>query len=207
MSNAPILIGITGNIGSGKSTFCSLLREAGYNVVAADEVAGRQLDDPQTLKKIARRWGTVVVSGGKPDRKKIAEIVFNSKTELDFLNHLVHPQTLIALQQIVDDSPEKYLFFEVPLLFEAGLQRCFDYIVLICADRARRLQRLTRKGKAKAEEIEARMDAQIDDLGKAPLCDLVIDNNGTLKTLKTRVTNFIANLEGIRQRDKIPFSI
>ncbi len=206
MATGPILIGITGNIGSGKSAFCRLLAEKDCQVVFADEIAQQQLDDPESLKQIARRWGKEVIIDGKPDRKKIAGIVFGNKAELEFLNGVVHPKSLAALQHIADNSEERYLFFEVPLLFEAGMQHCFDYIVLVQAKRETRLQRLLKKGSETREQIEARMDAQIDDLVKIPLCNLVIDNNGSLAALKANVREFIGRLESIRHKDKIPMS-
>lgn len=206
MSTEPILIGITGNIGSGKSEFCKLLAQHGYQVVLADDVAQRQLDAPDSLKQIVKRWGKDVVKDGKADRKKVASIVFGDKPELDFLNSVVHPKALAELQRIAEISQEKYLILEVPLLFEAAMQHCFDYIVLVQAKREIRLQRLLKKGKETREQIQARMDAQIDDLMKIPLCNLVIDNNGSLSSLKTSLRDFITRLEGIRHRDKIPFS-
>ncbi|HOZ01409.1 MAG TPA: dephospho-CoA kinase [Candidatus Syntrophosphaera sp.] len=206
MATNPILIGITGNIGSGKSKFCHFLREAGVPVVFADDVAQEQLALPATLKQLVRRWGPDVAKGGKADRAKIAGIVFQNKQELDFLNSVIHPGTLVALQKIVEESEEKYIFFEVPLLFEAGLQNCFDFVVLVRASRQKRLQRLTKGGKAKAAEMEARMDAQIDDTGKIPLCDLVVDNDGTPAALKKQAEALIERLPRIKQKDKIPFS-
>jgi len=206
MRTGPILIGITGNIGSGKSAFCRLLAEHGYEVIFSDEIAQRQLDEPECLEQITRRWGKELAVDGKADRKKIASIVFGNKEELEFLNTLVHPRALAVLQEIADNSEQKYLFFEVPLLFEAGMQHCFDYIVLVRASREKRLQRLLKKGQETQERIEARMDAQIDDLAKIPLCDLVIDNKGSLNALKNSVKEFIGRLDSIRHKDKIPFS-
>ena len=206
MATAPILIGITGNIGSGKSAFCRLLAEQGFEVIFSDEIAQRQLDDPECLAQIISRWGSEVVSDGKADRKKIASIVFGNKPELEFLNSLVHPRALTALQNIVDNAEQKYLFFEVPLLFEAGMQHCFDYIVLVQASREKRLQRLLKKGNETRAQIEARMDAQIEDLAKIPLCNLVIDNKGSLNALKASVKEFMSRLDSIRHKDKIPFS-
>ncbi len=206
MATGPILIGITGNIGSGKSAFCRLLAEQSYEVIFTDEIAQRQLDDPECLDQITRRWGSEVVAAGKADRKKIAAIVFGNKPELEFLNSVVHPRALTALQNIADNSGQRYLFFEVPLLFEAGMQHCFDYIVLVQASREKRLQRLLKKGLETREQIEARMGTQIEDLAKIPLCNLVIDNKGTLNALKASVKEFIGRLDSIRHKDKIPFS-
>lgn len=206
MATAPILIGITGNIGSGKSAFCRLLEQQGYNVVFADEVAQRQLDAPDSIQQITRRWGKEVASEGRADRKKIAAIVFENQEELEFLNSLVHPKTLTELQRIAEKSSDPFLFMEVPLLFEAGMQHCFDYIVLVSANRDVRLKRLLKKGGETREQIEARMDAQIEDLEKIPLCNLLIENNGGRAALKASVKDFIARLGSIRHKDKLSFS-
>lgn len=203
----PILIGITGNIGSGKTTFCNLLEEKGFKVIYADEIAQQQLNQPDTLKTLIKRWGKGIVKNGQPQRDKIAEIVFNNKSELDFLNSIVHPKTLSALQQIVDNSTEKYLFFEIPLLFEAGLELCFDYIILIRAPREVRINRLLQKGKETREQIEARINAQIDDQDKIPLCDLVIDNSNDLTELNNQLNSFLSTLKNIKPKEKIPFSL
>ncbi|HPX62996.1 MAG: dephospho-CoA kinase [Candidatus Cloacimonetes bacterium] len=203
----PILIGITGNIGSGKTTFCNLLEEKGFKVIYADEIAQQQLNQPDTLKTLIKRWGKGIVKNGQPQRDKIAEIVFNNKSELDFLNSIVHPKTLSALQQIVDNSTEKYLFFEIPLLFEAGLELCFDYIILIRAPREVRINRLLQKGKETREQIEARINAQIDDQDKIPLCDLVIDNSNDLTELNNQLNSLLSTLKDIKPKEKIPFSL
>ncbi|HOT40788.1 MAG TPA: dephospho-CoA kinase, partial [Candidatus Syntrophosphaera thermopropionivorans] len=198
----PILIGITGNIGSGKTTFCNLLEEKGFKVIYADEIAQQQLNQPDTLKTLIKRWGKGIVKNGQPQRDKIAEIVFNNKSELDFLNSIVHPKTLSALQQIVDNSTEKYLFFEIPLLFEAGLELCFDYIILIRAPREVRINRLLQKGKETREQIEARINAQIDDQDKIPLCDLVIDNSKDLIELNNQLNSLLSTLKDIKPKEK-----
>lgn len=203
----PILIGITGNIGSGKTTFCNLLEEKGFKVIYADEIAQQQLNQPDTLKTLIKRWGKGIVKNGQPQRDKIAEIVFNNKSELDFLNSIVHPKTLSALQQIVDNSTEKYLFFEIPLLFEAGLELCFDYIILIRAPREVRINRLLQKGKETREQIEARINAQIDDQDKIPLCDLVIDNSKDFIELNNQLNSLLSTLKDIKPKEKIPFSL
>ena len=203
----PILIGITGNIGSGKTTFCNLLEEKGFKVIYADEIAQQQLNQPDTLKTLIKRWGKGIVKNGQPQRDKIAEIVFNNKSELDFLNSIVHPKTLSALQQIVDNSTEKYLFFEIPLLFEAGLELCFDYIILIRAPREVRINRLLQKGKETREQIEARINAQIDDQDKIPLCDLIIDNSKDLIELNNQLNSLLSTLKDIKPKEKIPFSL
>lgn len=205
MPSTPILIGITGNYGSGKSSFSRLIRDRGYQVISADELAQEQLDAPDSLKQIAKRWGRQIIKKGRADRHQIAQIVFNSKLELDWLNNLLHPKTLAELQNITDHSNADYLFFEVPILFEAGMQRCFDYLVLVHTDKAISMRRLKKRDQTSAAEIQARLDNQIDDSQKIPLCNLVIDNNSTLRKLQTQVDSFLAKLGEIKPKDKLSF--
>lgn len=206
MSNEPILIGITGNMGSGKTTFADLLRDAGQKVVSADQIAQRQLEEPNNIKAITRRWGKQAVKNGKPDRARIAEIVFADKSELDYLNNLVHPGTLTALQAIVDEANGGCIFFEVPLLFEAGMQECFDYVILVHTDPEVSIRRLVKTGKVTREQLLTRLEAQIDSSNKKPLCDLVIENNGSLASLKRTAREFLLRLDSIKSRNKIPFA-
>lgn len=205
MSKPAILIGITGNYGSGKSSVCKLLREQGHEVVSADEVARAQLDHPDSLKQIAERWGKEVVKNGRANRRRVAEIVFRDRAELEWLNRLTHPKTLCELQNIADASTREYLFFEIPLLFEAGLQGCFDYLILVSAERELRLKRLRKRDKTTDEAILARMENQINDNEKIPLCNLVIDNNAGPARLRKQVDRFLASMDSIERRDKYPF--
>jgi dephospho-CoA kinase len=93
------------------------------------------------------------------------------------------------------------------LLFEAGLELCFDYIILIRAPREVRINRLLQKGKETREQIEARINAQIDDQDKIPLCDLVIDNSKDLIELNNQLNSLLSTLKDIKPKEKIPFSL
>ena len=200
-----LLIGITGNIGSGKSAFCRFLELRAQRVIFADEVAQRQLDKADLLEQISKRWGADFISEGRANRKKIAATVFANPEELAFLNSLVHPKTLEEFQTIVRQSPGEPLFFEVPLLFEARLEPCFDHLVIITAPREIRLQRVLQRSSDKPEEILARMDAQMDDAKKIPLCDLVVQNSGSLEELRQAADALILSLPTIKAREKRPF--
>lgn len=206
MYKQPILIGITGNIGSGKSILLNLLKANGYEVISADLIAQQQLDKADSLKQIVRRWGTDVLKGGKANRSKIAGIVFDHPRELEFLNNVVHPKTLVAFQEIVDTSTRDHLFFEVPLLFEAGLQDCFDYLVLIFAEAETRIKRLMKRDHTTRDKILARMRNQIDDTQKIPLCDLVLENNLSTARFERQCEQFLTLIPTLRSREKLPFS-
>ncbi|HNV61350.1 MAG TPA: dephospho-CoA kinase, partial [Candidatus Cloacimonas acidaminovorans] len=149
----PLLIGITGNIGSGKSAFCNFLAANGLKVISADAVANQHLEDPAIKEALIKRYSTAILSPSNEDngkgiinRKILADIVFGSEEETQYLNSLIHPLVLQDFQRIVEQSNEEALCFEVPLLFEANLQDCFDYIVLISASLETRLMRLEKRG-------------------------------------------------------------
>ena len=207
MGSNPIIIGITGNYGSGKSSFCDYLRESGLTVISADAISQDLLDSKPNLAAIATRWGRDFVRDNKADRKKIAELVFNSPKDLAWLNQLLHPQVLAGMQRVVDESNETYLFFEVPLLFEAGMQRCFDYLILVRVDPEVRLKRLKKRDHATQKEILARLGNQIDDENKAPFCDLVVDNNSSPAKLKAQAQKLETQLKSIKRKDKLAFCL
>lgn len=194
----PLIIGITGNIGSGKSFFCSELESQHQIVVYADRIAQKYL---LSLKDTwIRRWGTRVLNGTDLDRAEIARIVFNSAEERRYLNAQIHPLVLKELQDIVDTSSAKALFFEIPLLFEAGLQLCFDLLVLIQTDTDTIIQRVQTRDHSDAESIRKRLDAQIPDAEKAQLVDIVIDNSGSIEALRDAALKLIQSVDNIEYR-------
>lgn len=203
--NRPLVIGITGNIGSGKSSVSALIREMDYRVISADEVAKSKLESPEAMLSLMARWGADVVSQGKPDRNKIASIVFNNPDELVFLNSLIHPLVLREFATEVDKSGDAIIFFEVPLLFEAKLNACFDYIILVTASPQLRFKRLMQRDSLDSDDIQKRIDSQIDDSHKLKQVDIIIDNNSTLDELRSCTLRSIAQLQSLPHKKIIPF--
>ena len=201
----PIIIGITGNIGSGKSSFCAFLEQAGLAVYYADLLAKAVLRDPEVLSKLAARWGNEIAEDGKPRSEVIAAKVFGKPEELAFLNSLVHPGTLKQMQQLVEQSTTPVVLFEVPLLFEARLEDCFDYLVLITAPLELRTRRIIDRDKATRQQVGQRAAAQLPDSEKASRCDLVILNDKGLKDLEEQALIFVRQLPELRTRPKRPF--
>ena len=197
----PLLIGITGNIGSGKSSFIKFILQQGYRVLFADTIAKQKLDDPDVKAILAKRWGDGILSDGAPDHHKIAEIVFQHEHEREYLNSLIHPLVLQDFQDIVATSQEQYLIFEIPLLFEAGLQACFDFICLITASEETRIQRLKERNPHDLDNQIRRLKAQLPESQKLALADLVIDNSGSLSELEARARNFCTMIPNIPRRD------
>ncbi len=203
--NRPLIIGITGNIGSGKSSVSALIREKGYRVISADEIAKNKLESPEAMLSLMARWGADVVIDGKPDRARIASIVFNNPDELSFLNALIHPLVLRDFAIEVDSSTDDIIFFEVPLLFEAKLNACFDYIILVTASPQLRFKRLMQRDSLDREDIQKRIDSQIDDSQKLKQVDIIIDNNSTLEQLRLCTERSITQLQSLPHKKTIPF--
>jgi len=192
-NSRPLIIGITGNVGSGKSAFCHILTELGFLVFNADTIANQRLEDTSVINALVTRYSSSILCGDNSlcmspyriSRKKLAEIVFENQQEIEFLNSLIHPLVLKDMQEIVNDFKEKVICFEVPLLFEAGLEECFDFLVLVTAKETIRLNRLTFRGET-PESSKKRMRNQIDDDNKRDKVDFLLDNNGNLEDLREK---------------------
>ena len=207
----PLLIGITGNIGSGKSAYCNFLAANGLKVISADAVANQHLEDPAIKEALIKRYSTAILSPSNEDngkgiinRKILADIVFGSEEETQYLNSLIHPLVLQDFQRIVEQSNEEALCFEVPLLFEANLQDCFDYIVLISASLETRLMRLEKRGEDRTK-AQQRMLHQMTDTEKRFLVNLVIENDGDLLSLQKSAVSFIEKIPYLPHKKVRPF--
>ena len=206
----PLIIGVTGNIGSGKSTFCNALEDNGLRVYYADLLAQQRLEDPLVIKQLLQRFGEEILAMSQTarlpepriDRRKLAALVFEDSDKLQFLNSLIHPLVLQDMDEIVRDSHEDCVVFEVPLLFEAGLQACFDFICLVHATiELRRTRILARGGRPDHE----RSKFQISDEEKLNLVDMVVNNDGSTWELKQKAVAFAAEINHIAFRKIRPF--
>lgn len=202
----PLIIGITGNIGSGKTAFCRYLEDSGTRVFYADTLAKEVLHSAPVTAALIERWGREVAPDGVPLPKVISERVFGKPEELAYLNSLVHPGTLQRMQELVDACTNASIIFEVPLLFEAGLQDGFDYLLLIMAPYEQIKQRLIERDGLNEEAIEKRLQSQIPDSEKAKDCDLVIYNNADLPALQHQAQAFIHQIPLINQRHTRSFT-
>lgn len=200
----PILIGITGNIGSGKSTLSSYICDK-YIVVNADQLAHEVLNSKEVMEKLIRRWGRSILKEKYPDSRMIASIVFKNKDELQFLNSIIHPAVLHAMQKIVEESRDDYLFFEIPLLFEAKLENCFDHVILVRTDQETLIKRISNRDKMDSSEVLLRLRNQMSDSDKIKLADTVIDNKGSISDLKDQAQVLLNKLHSIKYRRTFPF--
>ena len=187
-----LVVGLTGNIGSGKSTVARLLSVRGVPVIDADVLA-REAVAPGSpaLGAIAARWGAAVLAAdGTLDRAALRRIVFANAAERAALDAIVHPAVRARRDSLLAAARERgapVVVCDIPLLFEAGLVDDVDLVLLVDAPRDVRLERLVRdRGLGRAEAL-AMIDAQLPAETKRARSGYVIDNNGTLDTPRARV--------------------
>jgi dephospho-CoA kinase len=171
------VIGLTGGIGSGKSTMAKYFASLGVPVYIADDEAKKILLEPQTVKEIAEVFGDEVMVNGLPDRKKLAAVVFNSPEKLSVLNSIIHPKVREDFKKWVDNhSNEKFVIKEAAILFESGSYKECDDIILVTAPQDIRVQRVMQRDDVTREEVLNRMNNQWDDQKKAALSTYIINN-------------------------------
>ena len=195
-----LLVGLTGNIGSGKSTVDQLLSERGATIIDADVLSRRAVEiGTPAYRSIVERWGTSILGpDGMLDRGALRRIVFSDPAELEQLNTLVHPEVermRAALVEAARLRGDKLVVCDVPLLFERKMTDLFDRIVLVDAPRPVRLERLVRERGLKETEAMDMIVAQMPAELKRARADYVIDNIGTLTELDARVAEVWGALE------------
>jgi dephospho-CoA kinase len=196
---AMLLVGLTGNIASGKSTVSQMLSERGATIIDADLLA-RQAVEPGTpgYGHIVERWGDAVLApDGHLDRAALRSIVFSNPEELERLNAIVHPAVEQMRDRLVGEALERgdrIVVCDIPLLFERHLGENFDRIILVDAPRPLRLERLVRDRRLRETEAMEMITAQMPAELKRARADIVIDNDGTLAHLEQQVAAAWATL-------------
>jgi len=176
-------IGITGGIGSGKSTVCRIFESLSVPVFYADTVAKQiMVTDQLLIEGITAAFGEESYhTDGRLNNKYIAGIVFNDDAALNKLNALVHPATFRAFDQWLSAVPAgcPYILKEAALLFESGSYKLCDKSILVTAPLHMKLARVMQRGHTTAGQVRARMDKQLSDEVKQGLSDFIIRNDGT----------------------------
>lgn len=194
------IIGLTGGIGSGKSTVSEILKEMGHVIIDADDISREvcTIGSP-LLRLLVKEFGIgIICDNGTLDRKKLADMAFASRQGTRRLNELVQTAILVnALEKfnrmrLAGDV--KLCFFDVPMLFEAGWHKYTDEVWLITAPEKTRLSRVVSRDKSRREEVLARMRLQMSDEDKASLSDVILDNSGTEEDLRKQVESAISRL-------------
>lgn len=179
-----LIIGLTGSIGTGKSTIAKKFREWSIPVVDADVIA-REVVEPgeEAYKKIVAAFGEQILQDDRTlDRKALGEIVFNDEHKRKKLNEIIHPairKEMIRQRDRYIEQGEKSVVLDIPLLYESGLTHFVDKVIVVAVDTDVQLKRIMERDDSTKEEAKRRIDAQIPVAEKAKKADAVIDNNGT----------------------------
>lgn len=173
-------VGLTGNIGSGKTTVCRLFEFLDVPVYYADEKGKLVLESAEVKSEIAERFGTEYIGeDARPDKGKLAELVFNDKKKLHELNAIIHPKVQMDFEKwVAGHHNSAYVIMEAAILFETGRYKDFDNIILVTAPRELRLQRVCERDNVSQKDVLARMKNQWEEERKIPLADVVIHNDG-----------------------------
>ena len=176
---SPKKIGLTGGIGTGKSTVANVFKTLGIPVFDADSVAKKIMEEnAELVAAIAKNFGEAAYTNGKLNRKYIADIVFKDAYQLELLNTLTHPATIKAFEVWANNQSAPYIIKEAALLFEAGTIANLNFIIGVSAPQALRIHRVMQRDGVTRDQVLNRMGKQINDTLKMRLCDAVIVNDG-----------------------------
>lgn len=171
------IIGLTGGIGSGKSSIAKHIESLGVPIYIADTEAKKILDTDSVIAQVVALFGNDILENGRIDRKKIAALVFQDSEKLKKYNSIIHPEVYLHFKNWVkqhDNSP--LVVKEAAILFESGSYKDCDKIILVTAPKEYRIERVMKRDAVTREAVEQRMVHQWDDERKKALSDYVIEN-------------------------------
>ena len=189
-------IGIAGTIASGKTSFALLLKRRGFPVFNCDSYARitRHNGHP-ACEKIKEVFPGTADEHGDIDAAKLAALVFHDEEKRKMLNAIVHPYVIEGMNHFFESHQDMpFVFAEVPLLFEAGLEDYFDTIIVVTCSEKTAVERMMRDRSYTEEEAEARYQAQINKEEQTAKADIVFHNDGTLKELDQKVNQMVGTL-------------
>lgn len=192
-------VALTGNIGSGKSTFTNFVRDFAYPVISTDDISKEILaNDSNVKEKIIKFFGARSFQGTEINKKYLADEVFSDTKKLKKINSILHPFVLIKLNKIIHEQlkSSKLVFVESALIYETKIEKMFDFIVLIVADEDIRMKRYISNKKSSKDDFIKREKNQRSQEVKKQKADFVFSNNGSTDELKSKAALLIKVLEG-----------
>lgn len=198
-----MVIGLTGGIGTGKSTVSQILKDRGFPVIDLDVISHEVIEFPSVVEKIVQNFGREVLDENEDgnctiSREKLGKIIFADKEKRLALNSIMHPEILKVMhKKILECKSEKnkIIFVEVQLLFEVQWEKEFDYILLVAAKRDMQVRRVLERDKRSEEEAWNIINSQMSLDEKREKSDFVIENDGNMDDLNKKVDKFLKSLE------------
>lgn len=192
-------IAVTGNIGSGKSVFSSFAENNGFIVLKADDISKEILNkDSEVREEMIKAFGKQSFINNKPDIKFLAQKVFSDPVSLNKIESILHPRVIKSINDTIKslESEKKIVFVESALIYEADMEKMFDYVVLIISERNNRLQRKLNAGISE-EDFNKRESNQIPEDEKRKRADFIFANDGSIDDLHSKFNLLLITL-GVR---------
>ncbi|NLK68936.1 MAG: dephospho-CoA kinase [Clostridiaceae bacterium] len=195
-----LVIGLTGGIGSGKSTVARILKENGANLILADDIA-KEIMQPHmpAYKKIIEHFGTNIMAEDEQiDRKKLAKIVFSDNEQLLYLNKVTHGAVADRISELISEfrkSQQNLVAVEAIVPIKHGFLDLVDTVWVVIASEKTRINRIMKRSGLTYEEAKKRIESQMSDDEYKSIADLVVYNDGTLKELEEKVWGLLKNEE------------
>ena len=198
-----MVIGLTGGIGTGKSTVSQILKDRGFPVIDLDVISHEVIEFSSVVEKIVQNFGREVLDEDEAgnctiSREKLGKIIFSDKKKRLALNSIMHPEILKVMhKKILECKSEKnkIIFVEVQLLFEVQWEKEFDYILLVATKRDMQVRRVLERDKRSEEEAWNIINSQMSLDEKREKSDFVIENDGNMDDLNKKVDKFLKSLE------------
>lgn len=198
-----MVIGLTGGIGTGKSTVSQILKDRGFSVIDLDVISHEVIEFSSVVEKIVQNFGREVLDEDEAgnctiSREKLGKIIFANKEKRLALNSIMHPEILKVMhKKILECKSEKnkIIFVEVQLLFEVQWEKEFDYILLVATKRDMQVRRVLERDKRSEEEAWNIINSQMSLDEKREKSDFVIENDGNMDDLNKKVDKFLKSLE------------
>lgn len=202
-----MVIGLTGGIGTGKSTVSQILRGKKFPVIDLDIVSHEVIKFPEVIKKIVENFGKEVLENSsnfenknneiKVSREKLGKIIFENREKRLLLNSIMHPEILRAMKEKISryKKNNKIIFVEIQLLFEVQWEKEFDYILLISAKKSTQIRRILERDNRSKNDALNIINSQMPLDEKKERSDFVIENDGSIQDLEKKVDEFLRMLK------------
>jgi len=191
-----MVVGLTGGIGSGKTTVAKMFEDLGVPVYYADDRAKFLMQDDVVLKKaLIDLFGASVFDCNHLNRKYLAEIVFSDKQKLIELENIVHPAVIRDFKQWLSKQQAPIVMLENAILYKSGMNTFVDYVVFVASAKQKRLDRVMKRDKMSLEEIAQRIDNQDNDEVMLKKSDFIIDNTYSRTNTTEKVKELFENLK------------
>lgn len=193
------LVGVTGIIGSGKTTISLLFAELGASIFDADDAARKATEDKNVIQKISATFGDQVFDADHNlDRRKLANLVFNDRDQLARLNNIVHPIVREKMWHFIEDQQQKknvpMIMIDAPLIYETDLHTFMDYVVVVFSSEEVVINRVQNRDGLSREEILERLSRQIPIEEKVTRADFTVDNSEEIQNSKKEVRKIFDNI-------------